>query len=147
MAEKLYNPLVEHRQEVVSQLDAHVDSLIERFSSMELLSEKDTSTLDTKPNQEQQRINFLIDIIHDKLEQHDSKLLDEAIAYMRSTQDYFLIDLAKKLTSQDEVPCATAVQPMSTPPVENGKIVHAYIVVDVIDCVPNNTTLSECQLA
>jgi len=124
MAEKLYNPLIEHGDDVVNNLDAHVDCLIERFSSMQLLSERDTSTLETKSKHQQLRIKFLVDIIHDKLEQHDSKLLEEAIAYMRSTKDYNLMNLAERLTLPDEVPCATAVQPMSTPPIENGKIIH-----------------------
>jgi len=92
---------------------------------MQLLSERDTSTLETKSNQQQQRINFLVDIIHGKLEQHDSEMLDEAIKYMRNTEDIFLINLAERLTLQDEVPCATAVQPMSTTPIENGKIIRA----------------------
>jgi len=50
---------------------------------------------------------------------------------MRSTQDYFLINLAERLTLQDEVPCATAVQPMSTALIENDEIIHVYHTMQV----------------
>ncbi|XP_065907923.1 uncharacterized protein [Dysidea avara] len=107
--------LVEHREELANTLDPHVDSLVQKFSDMKLLSHKDTANLEAKPKQDKLRVNFFLDIVHDKMENNDSKSYDELITFMKKTEEYTsLTNLANKMTNPEEVPFGHPVESESS---------------------------------
>ena len=114
--------LVEHREELANTLDPHVDSLVQKFSDMKLLSHKDTANLEAKPKQDKLRVNFFLDIVHDKMENNDSKSYDELITFMKKTEEYTsLTNLANKMTNPEEVPFGHPVESESSSQVVQGE--------------------------
>lgn len=110
MADKKYNPLTAHRDDLTRGLCPHVDSLVETFSQLSLLSKDKLADL---PAGEMQ-VKYMLDVVHDRKEKHnDTKYFDELIKFMRSSQDHCLSELADKMRiSQDDdgVPCVIAEQ-------------------------------------
>ena len=123
MADKQFiHHLAEHREELADTLDPHVDSLVQMFSDLKLLSHKDTANLEAKPNQDKLRVNLFLDIIHDKMENNDSKSYDELITFMKSAEEYTsLTTLANKMTNPEEVPFGHPVESESSPQVVQGQ--------------------------
>ena len=123
MADKQsFHPLVEHREELANTLDPHIDSLVQKFSDMKLLSDKDTSTLEDKPKQDKLRVNFFLDIVHDKMENNDIKSYDELIKFMKSAEEYTsLLSLANKMTNPEEVPLGQPVESESSTHIVQGE--------------------------
>jgi len=137
--------LIEHREELANTLDPHVDSLVQKFSDLKLFTHKDTSTLEDKPKQ--QKINLFLDIIHQKVENNDSKSYEELITYMKSAQEYTsLPTLANKMTNPEEVPFGQPVESESSPQVVQGEYcilttIYTYIHAS---CVCKHTHTHAC---
>ena len=113
------HPLAEHREELANTLDPHVDSLVQKFSELQLLSDENTAILEDKPKN--QRISLLLDIIHGEVEKHNSQIYDQLITFMRSAQEYTsLTTLADKMVDSEEVPVTQPVQTESSTQVVQG---------------------------
>ena len=120
------HPLAEHREELANTLDPHVDSLVQKFSELQLLSDENTAILEDKPKK--QRINLLLDIIHGEVEKHNSPIYNQLITFMKSAQEYSsLPSLADKMIYSEEVPVTQPVQTESSAQVVQGLYIYTKI--------------------
>ena len=109
-----FDCLNDHRETLCTLLISHVDELVKSFHQNNLLTESDVSTI-KKLDEQNAKVNHLMDIIIDKVEKDDENdYFDKLIIFMRDSQDPNLSDFAKKmsLNQQDAdfaVPC---VQPV-----------------------------------
>ena len=115
MVEEESNPLTTYRDDLTRGLDPHVDQLVERFTSLSLLSEDEVTNLQTQ-NKRLSQVNCLLDIVTNKRVQHnDKKCFNELINFMRSSQDVHLSGLVEKMRirqdDHDDIePCAPTEQ-------------------------------------
>ena len=111
MVEEECNPLTTYREDLTRGLDPHVDQLVERFTTLSLLSEDEIANLQ-KQNKKRSQVNCLLDLVDNKRVQHnDRKCFNELIGFMRSSEDARLSELVGKIRiSEDDhddiEPCA-----------------------------------------
>ena len=114
-----FNLLKEQYDNLSSFLNPHVDKLAESFHQDGLLSDSEVATI-RKPDQQKSKVNLLLDIITEKVRKDDGDdCFDKFITFMRRTKDWNLLDLAKKMSNNqqdiDYVPCVQAEQTESAP--------------------------------
>lgn len=113
-----FSLLKEQYENLSSFLDPHVDKLAENFYQDSLLSDSEVTTI-RKPDQQKSKVNLFLDIIIKRVQKDDDDCFDKIVAFMRNTKDSKLLDLANKMSSNqqdvDYVPCVPAEQIESAP--------------------------------
>jgi len=123
MSEKQrFNLLNECREKLSQLLYSHVDSLVKSFTQLNLLSESEVAII-RKPGQQKSEVDNFLEIIIGKVKEDDGdNCFDKLIAFMRDLQDSDLLDLANKMTNDQDVDYVPYGQPVQTesssPPVE-----------------------------
>lgn len=107
--------LNEHREILSTLLTSHVDELVKSFHQDSLLSENDVAII-RKLDEQNAKVDHLMNIIIDKVGKNDrNDYFDKLIGFMKDTQDPNLLDLANKMSLNqqdvDFVPCHPCAQP------------------------------------
>ena len=96
-----YAVLSKHREHLSSLLDSFVTSLAKRFNQDSLLSDSEVAAIE-KLDPQKPNINQFLDIIINKAKDEGDHCFDKLVAFMRDSQDSKLLDLANKMTANQQ---------------------------------------------